>query len=260
MAAGLSLALALTCLLAIWLAWSSVHVSRRPTPGFAVYCAFLKHFATHPRPIPLWHGAWDTWTVFSYTPLSTCWKGIFVCLFFLLFLNLLCDIGISSPLFKEHHQVSGFTPTHTPTHLVLTHTHTHTQRKEPAEHCVRSTTESCFLLLCCLMTVKPDAAFSHCTQTWSETSPRHIVTTLWQQRHNVPPLKCWEFDPTGHRKSVSETVEECNHLSSLQRPASLKEAKWLLVNCFLIYFFSIVRSSPSHAALMLLSLPKSQVP
>ncbi len=114
-----------------------------------------------------------------------------------------------------------------------THTHTHTQRKEHnSERCVQSTSQSHFMLRCCLITMKPDhAAVSHCNQTWANW-PRytaaHIVFPLWQLftiywikqcyghhgNHSSVCLLC-------HRKSFSEPVEECNKLWSRYWPVSL---------------------------------------
>lgn len=59
--------LVLSCLFLVFFAFcsithllSSAHVFLCPTLGSAVYCAFLKRFATRPKPIPLWHLLFET--------------------------------------------------------------------------------------------------------------------------------------------------------------------------------------------------------
>ena len=52
-----------------------------PTLVSVVYCAFIKRFATRPKPIPLWHLLFETPGPCSCNSLSTCWREVFVCLF-----------------------------------------------------------------------------------------------------------------------------------------------------------------------------------
>lgn len=126
-----------------------------PTLGSAVYCAFLKSFAMRPKPIPLWHLLFETPGLCSFIIVF-----LRICLNFWLFSNLLCYVNISSLLYKEHHQISRFTPTHTPLvpHLAWLEasadTHKHTHKETNAERCVQSSTQSHFTLLCCLIIIK----------------------------------------------------------------------------------------------------------
>lgn len=118
---------------------------------------------------------WDTWAVFSRNSLSTCWRVVFVWLFDC---SLTFCATLVFPLWSSRNIIK-FLGLHRHTPLVPhlawieastdTHTHARTQRREHnAERCVRFITQSHFMLLCCLMTMKPDlTAVSRVNRTWA---------------------------------------------------------------------------------------------
>lgn len=131
-------------------------LSLRPTLGFGVYCAFLEHFAMRPRPIPLWHLLFQTPGLYSLVILFLPARG--KCLFvFLIVLKpfVLCQYFLSR---RNIIEFLGLHP-HTPLvpHLAWLEASTNTQRTEHnTEPCVQFTTQSHFMLLHFLISMKPD--------------------------------------------------------------------------------------------------------